>query len=136
MGSAEASRRDRSAYILDATASTKACWPTIRFLPKGMDRMEQDRGRDADAPWQIPVRGWVDILRRARKGTAERNLSLVAGGVTYYLLLALFPGLAALFSVYGLVANPAAAAKSVPSLLSMLPPSTVELIGDELTQLA
>ena len=55
--------------------------------------MEQDRGRDADAPWQIPVRGWAAILRRAWKGTAERNLSLVAGGVTYYLLLALFPGL-------------------------------------------
>lgn len=98
--------------------------------------MEQDRGRDADAPWQIPVRGWADILRRAWKGTAERNLSLVAGGVTYYLLLALFPGLAALVSVYGLIASPAGAAKSVQSLSAMLPPSTVELIGNELTQLA
>jgi membrane protein len=98
--------------------------------------MKQDRGRDADAPWQIPVRGWADILHRAWKGTADRNLSLVAGGVTYYLLLALFPGLAALVSVYGLVANPAGAAKSVQSLSGMLPPSAVELIGDELTQLA
>jgi len=98
--------------------------------------MEQTRGRDADAPWQIPVRGWADILRRAWKGTAERNLSLVAGGVTYYLLLALFPGLAALVSVYGLVASPAGAAKSVQSLSGMIPPSTVELIGNELTQLA
>jgi membrane protein len=98
--------------------------------------MKQDRGRDADAPWQIPVRGWADILHRAWKGTADRNLSLVAGGVTYYLLLALFPGLAALVSVYGLVANPAGAAKSLQSLSGMLPPSTVELIGDELTQLA
>jgi membrane protein len=76
--------------------------------------MEQDRGRDADAPWQIPVRGWAAILRRAWKGTAERNLSLVAGGVAYYLLLALFPGLAALVSVYGLVASPAGAAKKRP----------------------
>jgi membrane protein len=98
--------------------------------------MEQDRGRDADAPWQIPVRGWADILCRAWRGTAERNLSLVAGGVTYYLLLALFPGLAALVSVYDLVANPADAAKSVQSLSGMLPPSTVQLIGAELTQLA
>jgi membrane protein len=114
----------------------KAYRPTLGFSAEGLDRMEQDRGRDADAPWQIPVRGWADILRRAWKGTAERNLSLVAGGVTYYLLLALFPGFAALFSVYGLVANPADAAKSVQSLSSMLPPSTVELIGDELSQLA
>jgi len=55
--------------------------------------------------------------------------------VTYYLLLALFPALAALVSVYGLVANPADVANSVQSLSGMLPPSTVELIGDELAQL-
>lgn len=98
--------------------------------------MEQDRGRDADAPWQIPVRGWLDILRRAWKGTVDRNLSLVAGGVTYYLLLAVFPGLAALVSVYGLVANPANVAEIVQSLSGMLPSSIVGLIGDALTQLA
>ncbi len=58
----------------------------------------QDRGREAEAPWQISARGWADILRRAWKDTSKRNLSLVAGGVTYYLLLALFPALAALVS--------------------------------------
>jgi membrane protein len=97
--------------------------------------MEQDRGRKAEAPWQIPARGWADILRRAWKETGKRNLSLVAGGVTYYLLLALFPAVAALVSVYGLVANPADIAKRVQSLSGMLPPSTVELIGDGLAQL-
>ena len=106
------------------------------FSLKGLDGMEQDRGRDADAPWQIPVRGWGDILHRAWKGTAERNLSLVAGGVTYYLLLAVFPGLAALVSVYGLVANPADVRISVQSLSGMLPQSTVELVSVELTKLA
>jgi membrane protein len=54
---------------------------------------------------------------------------------TYYLLLAAFPALAALVSVYGLVANPAGAAKSVQSLSGMLPQSTVELINGELRQL-
>jgi membrane protein len=97
--------------------------------------MEQDRGREAEAPWQIPARGWADILRRAWKDTGKRNLSLVAGGVTYYLLVALFPAFAALVSVYGLVANPADVANSVQSLSGMLPPSTVQLIGDELAQL-
>jgi membrane protein len=97
--------------------------------------MQHNRGREAKAPWQIPARGWADILRRAWKDTGKRNLSLVAGGVTYYLLLALFPALAALVSVYGLVANPADVANSVQSLSGMLPPSTVELIGGGLQQL-
>ena len=97
--------------------------------------MQQDRGREAEAPWQITARGWADILYRVWKDTGKKNLSLVAGGVTYYLLLALFPALAALVSVYGLVADPADMAKSVQSLSGMLPPSTVILIGDELHQL-
>jgi membrane protein len=97
--------------------------------------MEHNRSREAEAPWQRPPRVWADILRRAWKDTRERNLSLVAAGVTYYLLLALFPALAALVSVYGLVANPAAVTKSVQSLSGMLPPSTVELIGNELGRL-
>jgi membrane protein len=91
--------------------------------------------REAEIPRQITARGWADILCRAWTGTGERNLSLVAGGVTYYLLLALFPALAALVSLYGLIANPAGVAKNVQSLSGMLPPSTVELIGAELTRL-
>jgi membrane protein len=97
--------------------------------------MLQNRGHAAKAPWQIPARGWADILRRAWKDTGKRNLSLVAGGVTYYLLLALFPALAALISVYSLVANPADVTNSIQPLSGMLPPSTVKLIGGALQQL-
>ena len=97
--------------------------------------MQQDRARKAEAPWQITARGWTNILYRVWKDTGKKNLSLVAGGVTYYLLLALFPALAALVSVYGLVADPADMAKSVQSLSGMLPPSTVTLIGTGLRQL-
>jgi membrane protein len=77
----------------------------------------------------------MNILFRVWKDTGKKNLSLVAAGVTYYLLLALFPALAALVSVFGLVANPADMTKSVQSLSGMLPPSTVTLIGDGLQQL-
>ncbi|MBW4093351.1 MAG: YihY/virulence factor BrkB family protein [Proteobacteria bacterium] len=97
--------------------------------------MQRDRAQEADAPWRIRARGWADILRGAWKTIGQNNLSLVAGGVTYFLLLALFPALAALVSVYGLLANPGDVAKSVQSLSGMLPAATVTLIGDELHQL-
>jgi membrane protein len=86
--------------------------------------MRHDRGHEADTPWQMSARGWIDILLRAWKNTSEKNLSLVAAGVAYYLLLALFPALAALVSIYGLVANPTDVAKHVHSLSSMLPSSS------------
>ena len=67
---------------------------------------EGDRGREARHPGQIPRRGWMDVLWRAWGEVGEANLFLIAGGVTYALILALFPGLAALVSLYGLVFDP------------------------------
>ncbi len=93
------------------------------------------RGREAAAPQHIPARGWKDILIRAWNDSGEKNMSLVAGGVTYYVLLALFPGLAALVSIYGLVANPATVATNINALSGLLLPSAQKLIGDELHQL-
>jgi membrane protein len=97
--------------------------------------MKQDRGHDAEAPWQIPARGWTDILRRAWKNAGEKDLSLIAGGVTYYLLVALFPTLVALVSLYCLVANPADVTRNTQALSGMLPSSAVQSISDELHQL-
>jgi membrane protein len=97
--------------------------------------MEQERGDDAGAPWQIPGRGWADILHRAWMNAEKRDLSLVAGGVTYYLLVALFPTLVALISLYGLLTNNTDVTKNLQSLSDMLPSATVRVIGDELRQL-
>ena len=52
----------------------------------------QARGREADHPGEIPPRGWKDILWRAWAEISDQNLFLIAGGVTYAVLLALFPG--------------------------------------------
>jgi membrane protein len=68
---------------------------------------DERRGRAADTPSEIPAKGWKDILLRVYYGISEDRILLVAAGVTFYLLLSIFPGIAALFSIYGLFANPA-----------------------------
>jgi membrane protein len=93
------------------------------------------RGREAAQPQHIPLRGWKDILVRAWNDSNEKNISLIAGGVTYYVILALFPALAALVSIYGLIANPATVAKNINAISGLLLPSAQKLIGDELHQL-
>jgi len=97
--------------------------------------MDDPRGHEAESPWQVSARGWLDIAKRAWKTSAERNLSLVAGGVAYYVLVALFPALAALVSIYGLVANPEDAVRHAHAFSGMLPASAVASIGGELHQL-
>ena len=77
----------------------------------------------------------ADILRRTWKDIGKKDLSLVAAGVTYYLLVALFPAFAALISVYGLVENPVGMTEDVQSLSSLLPPSIVRLISVVLREL-
>ncbi len=52
-----------------------------------------DRGRSADEPQQIPPSGWKDVLVRSWGEVSDNNIFLVSGGVTYAILLALFPAL-------------------------------------------
>jgi membrane protein len=68
---------------------------------------DQGRGRRAVAPWQIPFRGWKDILVRTYHEINDDRLLAVAAGVVFYGLLALFPAITALVSSYALFAKPA-----------------------------
>jgi hypothetical protein len=82
---------------------------------------EAGHGREAERPTEIPAVGWKDILLRSWGEVLQANLFLVAGGVTYAVLLALFPGLAALVSIYGLLMDPSQIEKQVSSLTGILP---------------
>jgi membrane protein len=95
----------------------------------------QNRGRSASNPAQIPAPGWRDILVRAWAEVSANNIFLVAGGVTYAVLLALFPALAALVSIYGLLLNPAQVETQVGALSTVLPPESTQMIAAQLHKL-
>jgi membrane protein len=96
---------------------------------------EIDRGREADHPRQIPARGWKDVLWRSWSDINDRNIFLAAGGVTYAVLVALFPALAALISIYGLVMNPSQIEQNFGNFSRALPPESQRLLLDEIHQL-
>ena len=102
------------------------------------DRTEVDpgRGRFADRPSEIPARGWKDILWRVCEGISEDRILANAAGVTYYALLALFPGIAALVSIYGLFADPATIVSHLDAIAGFAPGGAVDVIRDQLTRLA
>ncbi|MBV9117162.1 MAG: YihY/virulence factor BrkB family protein [Acetobacteraceae bacterium] len=93
------------------------------------------RGRAADDPRQIPAAGWKDVLWRIYSGINDKNLFLVAGGVTYYVLLALFPALLALVFIYGLVFDRAQVETQVNAMSGVLPEAAQKLIATELHQI-
>jgi membrane protein len=65
----------------------------------------------------------------------EDRVTLIAAGVTVYLLVALFPALAALVAIYGLVADPATMADHLRELSGLLPPGAFDLIADRIRNL-
>ena len=100
------------------------------------NRADPARGRQAQRPSHIPAKGWRDIFHRLYWKFWEDRAMLVAGGVTFYLLLALFPALAAFVSVFGLVADPASLAEGTAVLDGVLPDDAAAILREELTQLA
>jgi membrane protein len=97
---------------------------------------EADRGRLAETPSQIPARGWKDILWRVYARITECRVIAVAAGVTFYALLAIFPAIAALISVYGLFADPGTIASQLDSIASFVPGGAIEVIGDQMNRVA
>ena len=89
----------------------------------------------ASRPAAIARAGWRDILLRTRRELAEDNVSLIAAGVAFYGLLAVFPGIAALVSLYGLVADRATASQLFRALPG-LPPEARTILADQAARVA
>lgn len=94
-----------------------------------------DRGRDAEAPQDIPAKGLRDVFWRVVKAIMADRVTLIAAGVTYFMLLSLFPALGALVALYGFVADPAAIMAHIGFLAGVFPPGSFDLIMNQLTSL-
>ena len=94
------------------------------------------RGRDADGPSGIPAKGWKDVAWRVYQEVANDRVLLVAAGVTFYLLLALAPLLAAFVSICGLFLNPAEIATQAQALAGIVPGGAVDILTEQLERLA
>ncbi|MGV8935796.1 MAG: YihY/virulence factor BrkB family protein [Allorhizobium sp.] len=122
-----------AAFLLTRMASSKQRQDPA--LPANSPDDEQ-RGRFARVPEQIPPRGLLDIFWRVVHEFTEDRISLIAAGVTFYLVLAVFPALAAVVSLYGFFAEPSSIADQLRLLSSILPPGAFDLMSTQLNGLA
>lgn len=108
-------------------------------LRKPYDRSKNehstDRGREASQPQHIPKAGWWDVILRVKDQISKDNVSLVAAGVAFYGVLALFPGLATLMSLYGLITDPQEVQQQIQSVSNFLPIEAQTLIHEQLVSL-
>lgn len=104
--------------------------------PEEFDRADPGRGRLAAWPHHIPRKGWTDILWRVGARYFGDRVAFVAGGVTFFVMLSLFPTMGAFVTIYGLFADPTQANSRLAFLYSVLPPGVAEFIGGEMQRLA
>lgn len=90
------------------------------------------RGRGAERPSSIPGRGWKDILWRVWGSISRNRVPLIAAGTAFYLLLAIFPAIAALVSIYGLFADPSTIQAHIDLLRGVVPVEGMEIIERQL----
>ncbi|MBV9112829.1 MAG: YihY/virulence factor BrkB family protein [Hyphomicrobiales bacterium] len=96
---------------------------------------DDGRGRAASTPSEIPKKGWKDVLWRIYQNIPEHRIISLAAGVTFYVLLAIFPGIAALVALYGLFADPSTISRHLNDLSGVLPEGATQIVGEQLGRL-
>ncbi|WBU64150.1 YihY/virulence factor BrkB family protein [Paracoccus aerodenitrificans] len=84
-----------------------------------------------DSPWGLRPKEWWGVLKGVVTEIGEDRVTSVAGGVTFFGLLALFPAITALVSIFGLVADPEVIAEQMDNLSSVIPPAAFEIINGQ-----
>ncbi len=92
-------------------------------------------GHDATKPSDIPARGWWAIAKRVAAKVSSDRLLTEAAAITFYALLSFFPALAAMVSLYGLVADPATISNNLDALSGVVPSGGMQIIGDQVHSL-
>jgi membrane protein len=110
--------------------------PIAQKISEGLQTgLSGDRGRQADKPSAIPKKGWLDIVWRVFAGIQDDRVLLVAAGVTFYALLALFPATAAIVSLYGLFSDASTISQHLNLVSGFLPEGALAVIGDQVTRI-
>ena len=114
----------------------------MSFLPDrksfvGASRHSVSRQDDAGgAPEKTISPGLFEIGKNVFLRVGQDNLSLIAAGVAFYAMTAIFPAIAALVSVYGLFADPHTIERLIASYADLLPANSLKLLTDALENFA
>jgi membrane protein len=87
-----------------------------------------------NSPSEIPAKGWKGVLLRVYADIGDHRILALAAGMTYYSILAIFPALAALVSIYGLFSDPGTIAKHLDQLSGFVPSGALDVAREQLTR--
>jgi membrane protein len=81
-------------------------------------------------------RGWWRLLLNVYKEIGEDHVGLIAAGVAFYGLLAIFPGIVAVMGIAGLVMDPVGIENQLEGLSRFLPKEAADIVLNQATAVA
>ncbi|WP_299703617.1 YihY/virulence factor BrkB family protein [uncultured Tateyamaria sp.] len=102
----------------------------VPYLRPGMMHPET-----TDRPPKDVALWWRAITHVARLND-EKHLGLIAAGVAFYAILAVFPGIAATIALWGMIGDPALALEQIEEFRALIPSDVYVLLTAQLTKLA
>lgn len=91
-------------------------------------------GSGTSTPTQFTLSEWKEILLRVKSEIATDHISVVSAGIAFYALLSVFPAIAALISIAGLVLDPADIASQLDTAVAMLPESAGAILQEQVVK--
>lgn len=105
--------------------------------PKSPDESESSTERPAHfAPVRRRPRSWTDVAKHVWTNIGRHRVMAIAAGVTFYGLLAIFPAIATIVSLYGLFADTGALRDQLNSLSGAIPGGAIDVVGDQISRIS
>ncbi len=89
----------------------------------------------AGSPADLPASFWWSAAKHTFAEVNDDRVMAVAGGVTFYALLSLFPAITVMVSAYGLFAAPATISGHLQMLSAFLPEGAMSIIGEQVRRI-
>ncbi len=97
--------------------------------------MDQKEQAVRAAKQKLSLSGYWDAFRASFKQVEQSNLALVSAGVAFFSMLSLFPALAAVIAVLGLISDPELVVAQLDEMRGLLPPEVFTIINDQVVNL-
>lgn len=138
-GRPSARRRDRKSQTFALLATYALAAVVVGAFSTRAPRVlvpDPSSAAGASGPTQVPARAWYAIARSVLTRIGENRVIAVAAGLTFYGILALFPAISALVSIYGLYADPSTIQDQLAYLSGVLPGGAISIVGDQIENIS
>ncbi|MEL6682082.1 MAG: YihY/virulence factor BrkB family protein [Pseudomonadota bacterium] len=75
------------------------------------------------------------VLAAVWKAAGEKHLGLIAAGVAFFGMFGIFPGIAAVIAIFGLIADPVVIAEQLVLMEDIIPPDAYALMSSQINRL-